>query len=237
MSENVKIVPATCSQCGGTVEVDPNSESAKCPFCGTTFIVEKAINNYNVQHATIEHADNVNIDMSGTVKTVLDFVGDQMNEDRKMRKEMKKHSKNMFKIFGFMFGGMLIFSLIAFLILRFTDIGADIDYVYSEDDVVSCYITEDGSLSVNITDPGENEWYPDEGNTTGTLITRNSDFDGYHFTYGASAESGSGYACVAEYTPTGIDAVSVCIVEFIIEDSKITQIVNVSHITDMTDFF
>ena len=90
MADNVKIVPASCTQCGGTVEVDKGSDTAICPFCGTSFIVEKAINNYNVQNATIEHADNVNIDMTGSVKTVLDFVGDQMKESRAERREARK---------------------------------------------------------------------------------------------------------------------------------------------------
>ena len=72
MENTTKIVPALCIQCGGTVEVDPKSETAKCPFCGTTFLLEKAVNNYNVKYAHVEHADNVNIDMSGAVKDVLD---------------------------------------------------------------------------------------------------------------------------------------------------------------------
>ncbi len=129
MSDNVKIVPASCTQCGGSVEVDPNTEKATCPFCGMTFIVEKAINNYNVQHATIEHADNVNIDMSGTVKTVLDFVGDQIKEGREERKEQKKieaekdkmMTKGMLKIFTIMMVAMFVFAIIAFIIMQFTD--------------------------------------------------------------------------------------------------------------------
>ncbi len=129
MGEHVKIVPALCTQCGGRVEVDPNSEKAACPFCGMTFIVEKAINNYNVQHATIEHADNVNIDMTGTVKTVLDFVGDQIKEGREERKEQRKLeaekdkiiTRGMFKIFGIMFAAMFIFAIIAFIYFQITD--------------------------------------------------------------------------------------------------------------------
>ena len=66
MDNGIKMVPAICTQCGGTVEVDKNEEKAICPFCGTTFLVEKAVNNYNV-----------NIDVSGTVKEILDFAGDQ----------------------------------------------------------------------------------------------------------------------------------------------------------------
>ncbi|MBO5621655.1 MAG: hypothetical protein J5959_08520 [Butyrivibrio sp.] len=128
MAEHVKIVPASCTQCGGTVEVDPQTENAVCPYCGTTFIVDKAVNNYNVQHATIEHADNVNIDVTGSVKEVLNFVGDQMKEGREDRREARKIeaetsrmiSKGFLKIFGYMCIGMLIFALISFIILQFT---------------------------------------------------------------------------------------------------------------------
>jgi predicted RNA-binding Zn-ribbon protein involved in translation (DUF1610 family) len=128
MDKELKMVPALCTQCGGTVEVNTNEETATCPFCGMTFMIEKAVNNYNVKYATIEHADNVNIDVSGAVKDVLDFVGDQMKESREERKEFRKESaerqktmdKAFIKIFGFMFAGMLIFALIAFIILQFT---------------------------------------------------------------------------------------------------------------------
>ena len=35
---NVKMVPAICTQCGGTVEVDKDKETATCPFCGGRII-------------------------------------------------------------------------------------------------------------------------------------------------------------------------------------------------------
>ncbi len=73
MGDNVKMVPALCTQCGGNVEVDLSKETAKCPYCGMEFIVEKAVNNYNFKYAHVEHADNVNIDVTGAVKEVLDF--------------------------------------------------------------------------------------------------------------------------------------------------------------------
>ncbi len=133
MGDNVKIVPASCTQCGGTVEVDPQSEKGVCPFCGTSFIIEKAINNYNVQHATIEHADNVNIDMTGSVKSVLDFVGDQMKESRAERREYKKIQAEkdrqmtslFFKMMGIMFAGVFAFGIIGFIYYQITGGGDD----------------------------------------------------------------------------------------------------------------
>lgn len=55
-----KLVSAKCTSCGASVNVNPNSEIAKCPFCGNNYIVEKAINmfnitngNFNIDNATI----------------------------------------------------------------------------------------------------------------------------------------------------------------------------------------
>ena len=41
-------VPAICTQCGAQLEVDNTKAAAICQYCGTPFIVEKAINNYSV---------------------------------------------------------------------------------------------------------------------------------------------------------------------------------------------
>ena len=105
---SVKMVPAICTQCGGQVSVDPSMEAAVCQFCGTPFIVEKAINQYNVKHATIEHADNVTIDMGSSVKSVLDFAGEQIRERREVKREERREQREMdakfiatfFKFFG-----------------------------------------------------------------------------------------------------------------------------------------
>lgn len=40
-------VPVICTQCGAQLEVDNTQEAAVCKFCGTPFVVEKAINQYN----------------------------------------------------------------------------------------------------------------------------------------------------------------------------------------------
>ena len=42
------LVNAKCTNCGGTLQVDAAKEAAVCPFCGSAFIVEKAIQNYNI---------------------------------------------------------------------------------------------------------------------------------------------------------------------------------------------
>ena len=252
MAENVKIVPASCTQCGGTVEVDPKTEKAVCPFCGTSFIVEKAIYNYTVEHATIEHADNVKIDMTGSVKSVLDFVGDQMKESREERKQARKEAyerehmvrMGFFKMFGILFAVMMVVAIVYTIYERFfdPDYGTESTYneeVYSEDNVISAYIDSDGYLSVNIYDPGEYEWNYDSGYSSGNLSGMSSDFDGYHFTVKPSHLNSVAYAVVCEYeeghesygTPN-----SVGIIKFRSGSQNVTEILEVAHISSISEY-
>ncbi len=41
------LVLAKCTQCGGNIEVDNTQDAGICKFCGTPFVTEKVINNYN----------------------------------------------------------------------------------------------------------------------------------------------------------------------------------------------
>lgn len=43
------LVPAICTQCGANIETDKQKKAAVCPFCGTAYIVEHAINNFYSQ--------------------------------------------------------------------------------------------------------------------------------------------------------------------------------------------
>ena len=42
------VVEAKCTNCGAALSVDDSKEAMVCQFCGEAFIVEKAINNYNI---------------------------------------------------------------------------------------------------------------------------------------------------------------------------------------------
>lgn len=61
ISANVgtKFVDAKCTNCGAKLEVDPNMKKASCSYCGAEFLVEQAINNYNIQVS-----GNMNIGMA-----------------------------------------------------------------------------------------------------------------------------------------------------------------------------
>lgn len=60
-----KLVPARCTACGASVKVNPDMEIADCPYCGSSYIVEKAINTFNVENGNfnIENA-TINVIMS-----------------------------------------------------------------------------------------------------------------------------------------------------------------------------
>ena len=118
--QTVKLVPAACPKCGGKLEVDPTQEAAVCEYCGTPFIVDKAIQNYNIQNAHIDHVDTVKVDMKGSVDSVIGFVERQMDKSREERKEEKKvrdeeskeFLKNSWKIILVMFAAMIVFWVI-----------------------------------------------------------------------------------------------------------------------------
>ena len=56
------LVPAKCTQCGASLEVDSLKDAAVCPFCNTPFVTEKAINNYNITNISrIEKLQTENV--------------------------------------------------------------------------------------------------------------------------------------------------------------------------------
>ena len=56
---NMPLVNAKCTNCGGTLQVDNAKEAAVCPFCGSAFIVEKAVQNYNIVNKIQANVVNV----------------------------------------------------------------------------------------------------------------------------------------------------------------------------------
>ncbi len=61
------LVQAKCTNCGANLEVDNLKEAAVCQACGTPFIVEKAINNYNI-------TNNIKADVVNVFSNEQDFV-------------------------------------------------------------------------------------------------------------------------------------------------------------------
>ena len=214
MDNGIRMVPAVCTQCGGTVEVNREDETAKCPFCGATFIVEKAVNAYNV-----------NIDVSGTVKEVLDFAGDQMKDARRARQET---DKAFLKIFGLIFAGMMVFGLIAFIIMQFT--GSPSDGTQPADEggsFIECKV-ENGCLYTEVTGDDVMRWEYQEYDSAGTVLSYEHDLgDGYSSCVLADHDIDEGvrYVVTAAFDKTDVknDPVYYSVVRITIKDHEISE--------------
>ncbi|MBQ9228872.1 MAG: leucine-rich repeat domain-containing protein [Eubacterium sp.] len=67
-------VQAKCTNCGGVLAVDDNLDAALCPFCNTPYIVEKAINNYNITN-NINIGSGANVNIYGAAEKDFEIVG------------------------------------------------------------------------------------------------------------------------------------------------------------------
>ena len=52
------LVPAKCTECGASIEVDASKEAGICSHCGTAFITEKVINNFTTNYNTVHNVTN-----------------------------------------------------------------------------------------------------------------------------------------------------------------------------------
>ena len=91
--KNIQMTPAICTQCGASVEVDPKQEAAVCKYCGTPFIIEKAINKYNIQNAEGKHVDPINFVKTGVVESVLNFADKQITMRAEKKKRIEEENK------------------------------------------------------------------------------------------------------------------------------------------------
>ena len=74
------LVPAKCTQCGANIEIDDTKEAGICQYCGTAFITEKAINNYNTYVTNNNNFSGANINVvGGDIKNLLDIAKTSLN--------------------------------------------------------------------------------------------------------------------------------------------------------------
>lgn len=62
---NSKLIPAKCTNCGATLEVDGSQQAAICPYCKSAYIVEQAVNNYNISINANLNIENTTINING----------------------------------------------------------------------------------------------------------------------------------------------------------------------------
>ena len=67
------MVPAKCPQCGAAIELNEKNDAGVCPYCGTTFVMREAVNNYNTYVTANISADRENGDaLLGILKEQTD---------------------------------------------------------------------------------------------------------------------------------------------------------------------
>ena len=56
----MSLIDLKCTNCGGVLKGDPNQDAMICPHCGSAFIVQNAINNYNNTYNVVNNI-NANV--------------------------------------------------------------------------------------------------------------------------------------------------------------------------------
>ena len=62
------LVDAKCTNCGSVLKVDKLKEAAICEYCGSVFVIEKAIQNYNYYVTNNINADSVFVSGKGNAE-------------------------------------------------------------------------------------------------------------------------------------------------------------------------
>lgn len=124
MSAN--LTPAICTQCGATIQVDSRQEAAICTYCGTPFIVEKAINNYNVQNMEVKHVDSIHINKTSAVDSVLKFAEKQIarkaEEKRRIEEEEELQRERTNEFFRKNWWIIAAFFVASFIFLSYSSV-------------------------------------------------------------------------------------------------------------------
>ena len=102
-----KLVPAKCTSCNASLDVDPSKDAALCPYCGTPFIVEKAIQQFITTHKTINNIQTAIIQNgfseekyveNGIMQIKLERYQDALNTFEKMSQDYPNNWKSWFGI-------------------------------------------------------------------------------------------------------------------------------------------
>jgi len=65
------LVAAKCTNCGANLEVDNSKDAAICPYCGTAYIVEKAITKYQLEVKTVNIYNSTSESEAVTVEALI----------------------------------------------------------------------------------------------------------------------------------------------------------------------
>lgn len=89
----MSFVAAKCTQCGADIEVDDSKEAGICKYCGTAFVTEKAITNYNtyVTNNNNYYGANVTIQNSENIDGLLLLVKRELKAENYGSKDLYQY--------------------------------------------------------------------------------------------------------------------------------------------------
>lgn len=70
-----KLIPGVCTQCGATLSVEQDKDRMICPYCNTSFIVEKAVRKFNNTYIITNHIGTQNVYYQGKQDTGFQISG------------------------------------------------------------------------------------------------------------------------------------------------------------------
>lgn len=85
------MIAAKCTNCGANIQVDETKEAGICESCGTAFITEKVINNYNINNTY--NIQNAVINVKGANVDNLKKLGDEKIKSPNYPFEMDNYIK------------------------------------------------------------------------------------------------------------------------------------------------
>ena len=91
----MSLVKAQCTSCGGVLEVDNTKDAAICPYCKTPYIVEKAVNLYNVSNKFEINNAHINI-VGNDVESMVadaDALLNKLNQTKRAYEKYEQISK------------------------------------------------------------------------------------------------------------------------------------------------
>lgn len=84
----MSFIAAKCTQCGGKIIVDDTKEAGICKFCGTAFVTEKVINNYNTYNNISNNFAGANVTLNYSNQKSADWYYNTLLELRKKQARM-----------------------------------------------------------------------------------------------------------------------------------------------------
>lgn len=87
------VVEAKCTNCGSALTVDSNLKTAVCPYCKHTYIVDQAINNYNISVTGTVKIENATVNVQGQDIGVLLLRGKEYEDQKKYKTALEYYNK------------------------------------------------------------------------------------------------------------------------------------------------